>query len=801
MSYRVTLVAGASTFALSIAAIAAQPACAQQAPPAPAQVATATNLEEIVVTARRREENLQSVPISVTAVTGAAIAAKGITNAIELSRQVPSVTIAGASTNPQLLTVGVRGVRQKEGHMFFDPSVVTIYAESVVAHPYGFGDTMYDVSNVQILKGPQGTLFGRNSPAGALIISPNYASLTEGFHGSASASVGDYNRQKYDLVVNIPLGDKAALRIAGEHFKRDGYVTNVINGDKWNGVGNNSVRASLTLAPTNWIKNYTTLDYLEEISSPYAIIPTQYLPGGSGVLVGGPATNIRLVNQQDALGPWKIASFAFTGILPKDPYNQAFCEPGSTRPFTQMCGRPFDKSYWLKSFGVVNRTDFDLGPVTLKNIASYRRFTRDTYQSSWRAAFADGTGGPGNDSITGSPSPIETFTEEVQLSGKSFENRLNWTTGVFYMNDHGFERNTSFQSIGATTSTTQNVAPTWLETHSLGVYGQGTYAVTDRLNFTAGIRYSHDEKKAQAGSLNYNVVTGAVTCSLFDANNRPLPATPQGCLLTGDKSWSAITFNVSVDYKLQPGTMVYGTISRGYRSGSFFPRAIRPSLFAYNPEFILNYETGLKSDWHLFDQPIRTNLSLFLSNQSDMQVQVQDVTTVPLSGYINNAGKARYWGGEFEATYKPIEPLTLTAFASYTDFKYLRYVDNTGVDLSYQTAPEPISPWQLGASAEYRVELGDDSALTFRGDLSWTSKVKTNNINPNAKGDWDQPAYTIMNIRADWSGIMGKPVDLGVWVTNLTNAWYSWGGTCLNGSCFAVPSPPRMWGVDVKYHF
>jgi iron complex outermembrane receptor protein len=531
-------------------------------------------------------------------------------------------------------------------------------------------------------------------------------------------------------------------------------------------------------------------------------LPVEYLAGGSGVLVGGPAINERLVAQQDALGPWKFASHAFTGILPQDVLNPVFCEAGSPRPFTPKCNRDFNKSTWLRTFGVINRTEVDFGGATLKNIAAYRRAKRDSFQGSWLVTFADGSGGPGNHSITGSPdSPVESITEELQLSGRSFDNRLNWTTGAFYLHERGKETNYSFQSIGLAVSNTANLAPATLRTNSWGLYGQGTLAVTDKLNLTAGVRYSYDRKKALVSNININTVDGGVACSLFDANNVRLPGNPTECQMRGDKHWDAITWNFSADYDVAPGTMVYGTVSRGYRSGSFFPRAIRPSLFDYDPEYITNLEAGVKSDWRLAGRPIRTNLSVYLSKQTDMQVQVQDATTVPLSGYINNAGKSQYWGGEFETTFRLTDELTLSGYASYTDFKYKEYLDNNGTDLSYQTPPQPISHWNLSASAEYRVPLEGDSALVFRGDLTWTSKVVTANQLPNLKGDWNQPAYTLINVRADWEDFLGKPIDLGVWVTNLANDWYSWGGTCLNGSCFSVPSPPRMWGVDLKYRF
>lgn len=481
-------------------------------------------------------------------------------------------------------------------------------------------------------------------------------------------------------------------------------------------------------------------------------------------------------------------------------------------PFAPACEPALDDAYTLKAWGVVNRTEVDLNFATLKNIVSFRQFDRQTWQSSWLVNFVDGSGGPGNFSFTGNPNgtsiyspfgptPLRTFTEEVQLSGKSFGERLDWTTGFFYMNDAGGDTNNSYQSIGTAVSLSNSINPTWGRTNSWGVYGQGTFALTDKLRLTAGLRYSSDHKKIWDDSYTLNAATGAVTCSLFDANNVRLPSIPTQCIIRLSNTWSALTWNFALDYNILPGTMVYVSASRGYRSGSFFPRAIHPNLFPYKPEYLTNYETGLKSDWRLFGQPMRTDLSFYLADQTDMQVQVQDTTTVPLSGFINNAGKSRYMGVEFEAVYRPIPPLTLTAFASYETFKYLSYRDNTGADLSYQTAPEPLTPWSVGGSAEYTVPLGGDSDLVFRADVGWTSKVKTNNINPNAKGDWDQPAYTIVNLRADWINIMGRPVDLGVWVTNLANNWYSNGGTCLNGSCVAVPSPPRMFGGDIEYHF
>ena len=770
----------------------------------PAASDDAGGLADIVVTARRREESQQAVPISVSALSGDTLTKKGVTDFIQLSRQTPNVIIAGASTNPQLLTIGVRGIRQKEGHIYFENSASIIYNQTVMAFPYGVGEMIYDLSDVQILKGPQGTLFGRNSTAGALVITPKLADPDAGFTGNVTVSLGDYNLRRVTGALNLPLAEGLAFRIAAEHRGRDGYVTNIINGDKWNGTNHDSFRASLTYEGDS-VRNYLSGDFFDQRTTPAAIINVDFLAGGSGGLVGGAANAGRLVAEQRARGPWKMASEFNTGSI-YDLFQPSRCAAGSIVPFQPECGTGnLNDAYTLKVWGINNRTELDLGEnLTLKNIVSYRAHKRNTYQSSWNpATVTPGVlSGVGNHAFTGSPDWVKVFTEELNLTGSAMGDRLDYSLGAFFMDARGTEINRSIQAFGLGGETAVNVAiaPGEIKTRAYGIYGQATYAVTDRFNLTGGIRYNNDRKRAVSGNYTLNAATGAITCSLFDGPTR-LPGVIDTCVLRGNETWDAITWTASADYKLADATMAYASVSRGYRSGSFFPRAIRTTLFSYDPEFVTSYEVGLKADWELGTVPVRTNLAVYRADVTDMQVQVQDPTTTPLSGYINNAGKARYQGGEFELTVRPTRDFTLSGFASYTDFEYLSYIDDNGTDLSYQTAPNPISKWVLGGSADYSFPLGGESSVDLRGDVTWTSKQITNNIFPGAKGDWAQPAYTIVNLRADWRRIMESPVSAGVWVTNLTNDFYSNGGTCLAGSCVVVPSPPRMWGVDVSVDF
>jgi iron complex outermembrane receptor protein len=794
----------ASVLSAAAAILAPAQAASAQSGAAPANAVgqettaeTGEGLDAIVVTARRREENQQSVPVSITALSGDTVAAKGVTNLIELSRQVPNVIVAGGSTNPQSFTVGIRGVRTKDTFIVYDPAVATVYGEQVIAHPYGFGEALFDIGSVQVLKGPQGTLFGRNTTAGAIVVEPNYASIDEGFHGSVKASIGSYGLQQYNAVLNVPLGESMAIRVAGEHRERNGYMRNLLTGDRWNSTNNDAFRVSLLIEPSDDFRSITTLDYLTQHSSPSAPIAVAMIPGGSYNFQGGAANAAQLLAEQRRRGPYKFASSVGSNG-PTDLLRPARCLPPSIQPDCRAAD--IDDMVRLRSWNVINNSVLDLGDVSLKNILSYRHVTRESFQATWNNDAVGFAGSPGNLSVQGSPG-FEQLTEELQLSGKAFADRLDWTVGLFYLREDGREVSSSFQGLGFTLPASQNYTVFDFDHRSIAGFTQGTFAVTDRLNVTAGARYTRDHRKATIRPQAYNLTTSVITCNIFQGTtNVRLPAGPD-CQLNGNKKWNAVTWTVAADYKITPDAMVYASVSRGYRSGGFFPRATRESQLNFDPEYMLSYEVGAKVEWDLFARPIRTNLAVYRMDNTDKQVLVQDLTTSPISGATNNAGKARYQGFEFETVYRPADALEFTGFASYTDFEYLEYFDGIS-DLSWQTAEVPLTHWSLGASTTYTIPLGGESELRLRGDVSWFSKAVVNNTTaPNVKSDIPQGDYAIVNARADWARPLGLPVDLGVWVTNLTKKWYSLGNSCLGGFCYSVISPPRMFGFDLTYRF
>ena len=271
-------------------------ACAMPAASSLAQNAgkpRADALEEVVVTARRREESLQSVPISITAISGEELARKGVQNAYDLQNSVPSLTMSTSGTMTKALMPGIRSVSTRSFLLLDDPAVGTYFAEAVVGHPWGFGNTFYDIQSVQTLKGPQGTLFGRNTTGGAILIEPNKPNF-DGFEGNFKTTFGDYDLRKVNGMINIPFNDVVAVRIAAEHKRRDGYTTNILSGQKRDGVGSDAGRFQLTLKPNENITSNTMVDYLEEDASPSgAKLVAMYGPNGGFGLFGptSPANN------------------------------------------------------------------------------------------------------------------------------------------------------------------------------------------------------------------------------------------------------------------------------------------------------------------------------------------------------------------------------------------------------------------------------------------------------------------------------------------------------------------------------
>ena len=414
---------------------------------------------------------------------------------------------------------------------------------------------------------------------------------------------------------------------------------------------------------------------------------------------------------------------------------------------------------------------------------------------------------------------LSQVTDELQLQGKAFGERLDWVTGLFYMREWGEEFSPSYTN-----------SPSWSSTAgkgrnvSKGVYAQGTYAWTEKLKVTLGVRQTWDERTATDVSIAQSGLTFICQTFNLDAAGVEVRDIYPACSLKDTKEWDATSYTAFVDYQLTDGTMVYALRSRGYKSGGFSLRSHRPSIFSYDPEFMNNTEVGVKSDWSLFDRPIRTNLSVFRMDYSDQQLQSTVAGSIPVRTYVDNIGKSRIIGAEFEMLFRPVHSVELSGFLSYTDAEYLEWDNNIGVvgGVDYgvvDLSDRPVgfySKYNAGLSAAWTLPLDSGRGeLSLRADAAYHSEWLTDNSVAGLLGTpasstaipgivgytmVPQDAYTVVNLRADWTNAWGGPIDLGLYVTNVTDQDILLGGAGVNGMVTSSMAPPRMYGIELSYN-
>ena len=812
--------------------------------------AAAGGLEVITVTARRREESMQEVPISITASSGEELMKRGVQNGYDLQNTVPSLTMSTQGIMSKALMPGIRSVSTRSFLLLDDPAVGTYFSEAVVGHPWGFADVFYDIQSVQTLRGPQGTLFGRNTTGGAILIEPNKPSFN-GMDGYAKYALGNYAFRQIDGMLNVPFNDVIALRIAAERKERDGYTNNILNGQKRDGVGNTAARIQLMVRPNESFSSNTLVDYLDESASPSgAKVVALYGPNGGFGLFGptSPANNAfvglsRILDEQRARDPWDVAQMTGTNYaLPitdplyastaQDQSSPVKCDPAS--PFfvpNHSCRSHMMPLETLDALTVINNTSLEIGGVTLKNIYSYRTMEHHNEDSAnfpfGSTTFFTGLAASGQPQVSiaggGTANQRNTLTQvtdEFQVQGNAFDERLDWVTGLFYMREWGEEDSPSYTN-----------SPSWSNTQGKGqneskaVFAQGSFKITDKLGVTAGVRQTWDERTATDTSFAQSGDT--FTCQTFNLDSTGVEVRDvyPGCALRGDEDWNATSYVASVDYQLTEGTMAYILRSRGYKSGGFSLRSHRPSTLAYDPEFMDNTEVGVKSDWNLFDRPIRTNLSVFRMDFEDQQLQSTVAGSSPIRTFVDNIGKSKIVGAEFELVFRLLDSLDISGFYSYTDADYTKWENEIGVvgGVDYGTvdlSDRPVgfySKHNAGLSAVWTLPISSNlGGASLRADAAYHSEWLTDNSVAGLLGTppsatavpgivgytmVPQDAYTILNLRADWTRILGSTVDLAIFCNNVTDEDILLGGTPVNGMVASSMAPPRLYGVEVSYRF
>jgi iron complex outermembrane receptor protein len=561
---------------------------AQQQPAAP-QATAAPNAEgrdtgEIVVTARRTEERLQRVPASVSAFNERALDRIQAQDTTGLQGAVPNLNIVQGRGSSNATNIYIRGIGQPDALQTFDPGVGVYVDDVYLSRIRGNQLDLLDLERLEVLRGPQGTLYGKNTIGGAI----KFVTRKPGqdFRANASVSVGSYDQTEFKAAISGPLSKTIALGVAVLGSTHDGYVRDEVLDRRYNDKNSYGGRAALAFTPSDKLRVDLTADYSRD---------------NAKLNVGRPINDL-------------VSAFGFVMTSPNKEGTSRYDWTGRTTP-----GLP--NSTKLKHYGFSGTVSYDLtDALTLKSITAYRNLKTDDYID------IDATQWQVGDVFVGVKQ--HQTSQEFQLTHSG--EKLNYVFGLYYLN----ERVKSHQEAYA--NDYLRVSPTFaytftrfidddLNTNSYAAYGNISYAIAPKVRISGGLRYTHETK-------DYDRLT------TIASNFAPFPPYPFN---PPKGKWSDLSPMASVDYQVTPSTMLYARVAKGFKSGGFNGRANSPSESSeYKPEKVLSYEAGFKSTPA---QGLRLNGDVFYSNYKDFQARVggSDTTTTPPTALLTvlNVGK------------------------------------------------------------------------------------------------------------------------------------------------------------------
>lgn len=790
------------TMLLSSAAFCAPNVLLAQSAPVD-ESADSVGIKDIVVTARRTEENVQTVPVAVTALSTEALVSAQVKDMTDLQRTAPSLTVAtGAPSASSFAFVAIRGQGSLNASVAVDPAVA-IYVDGVyIPRPSQGQVELSDLARAEILRGPQGTLFGRNSTGGALnlfTVDPQ-----RDFSAKLKVGYGNYDALLGGLTVNAPLSDQLAVRLSYDYAQRDGYGRNVALGRDANDQKSQAVRGKL-----KW-----------------------EAPGGNlSVVLAGDYNRLKDKGQLitlAAVNPLSPLGF----IFPLDP-NPTDATPVGPSLASILSAYTHNKSNWYQTNGtgysatsnVPNKLPYNdtetygfsgtvnasLGSVDVKSITAYR------YSNAQGFIDLDATPIPILTTESGYLS--KTFSQELQLTA-DITDRFNIISGLYYSKEKGAEYS-DFQpfgifkdalpaSVGYVGRNDADVTNT-----TYGAYLQGYYKLTERLRLAGGLRWTWDTRKVELHNLQ---VSGAPGNNIYFSSAAggfvpnclvtPDSGNPANCTQTNSVKFDYPAWTVGLDYQATDGLFIYAKSSRASHAGGWNLRVA--AVPAFTPEELTDVEFGFKAD--MFDRRLRVNVAAFHSWLKNSQRVVSlGVGSPPVStSFIANAGDIQLDGVEVETFAAPWHGMELQANMSYLDGKFDR---GSFIDLSGDRSNEPLIQipqiqYNLGATQKVPASFGE---VSFHLDYSYVASQRffTSQGNPAIGGDVQNrlgkiPGYGLLNGRIAVT-IDNPGVELAVWARNLTNKKYVTRAfpdlyTDL-GIATEYVGDPRTYGVTLSYTF
>jgi iron complex outermembrane recepter protein len=638
-------------------------------------------LGDIVVTARKREESLQDTPISITAFTAESLEERAIGDIQQIGNLTPNLIFDRAAPiggSGSTAVMYIRGLGQDSGLPTIDQAV-GLYVDGVyLARAVGSVVDLVDVERIEVLRGPQGTLFGRNTIGGAISITTKKPD--QSFHGYITGSVGSDEQRDVRLSLNIPVTPDLATSFAVSRNLRDGYVKRADGTDMGN-TDATAARFAALWTPTDNLDLHFAADYSRrrENGAPFVLNEVTLL-GTNGPTFG-------TFHNAFVAPPGACAPPVDLGLTNPNCYSNQWISASREQDFGTLPAKD-DTDLWGASLSA----EWRLGALTLRSISSYRdtesEFNLDQDHSPLTIAHVS------------SQFEHNQFTQEFQLLGDAFDGRLRYILGAYYFQEEGkMVERVTFAPVDFTSGGD-------VDNDSLALFTQATYDITDQLSVTAGIRYTEDTKRFTPDSF---VISSGIGIP------PGVPILPSAEAVEEAKE---VTPMINFAYNWTKDLMTYVTYSEGFRGGGFTQRVFppNPTVPSFEPEFAKVWEAGFK--WTGLDNTLRVNGAAFFNDYSDLQFTTQDTTVGPT---VRNAGAAEVKGGELELTWLPIKPLQFEVGVGYLDAKVTEVDPATLVTpgMTLVRAPE----WSVTTGVSYIFELGGLGTLTPRAD--WIHRTDT----------------------------------------------------------------------------
>jgi iron complex outermembrane receptor protein len=713
---------------VSACALSLAPAAHAQTAAAPA-ASQAANVEELVVTARRREETLKDVPIAVSAYTAASMERTGVRDITDLQKTTPSLTLQPARGSNSTLIAFIRGVGQQDPLWGFDPGVGLYLDDVYVARPQAAVLDVFDVDRIEVLRGPQGTLYGRNTIGGAI----KYVTARIGQKPEldVKGQFGSYGEHDEIVSFKAPLSSTFGLSGAIAKYDRDGYGTNLFTHNDQYNKDVLAMRGSAEWTPTQDLFIRLSLDRVQDDSNAKHGHREAVYTSAAGVTYGV------LPNVYD------------TNSNAGDK-NKVVAEGGSLLGQWTVSPNLTLKSITAFRSGYTNgNIDFDETPQPFLDIpARYRD---------------------------------HQFTQEVQALFSA--DKLHGVAGIFYLDA---------TASGAFDTVLTNASPTtgytiydggYVRTKSTSAYADASYDFTDQFQVSVGGRYTSDDKTGQVLRQQYLGVRSPAF-----GNAAAIKLGAPNTNYTNERTFRKFTPRVSASYKIDSDLTAYASYGQGFKSGGFDMRgdavAYPATVKGYAPETVSTYEIGLKGS--LADRTLNFATDIFNSDYRDQQITTQyPNSTGGIASVVDNVGSSTLRGAEVEGSWRIVPAFTVNATASYIDTKfdkYLAFIPGTGlVDVSNQRKLQNTPKWTASLSGTFSHDFGDKGRIMITPALayrSFTQQFET------AAPLIDQPSYTLYDLDAVWTSADDR-YQVGLHGKNLSDERYKIGGYSFPGALFA----------------